>query len=182
MPPPHPNPDNDARLTRVETEIESLALNMDRLTGAVNQQSTQIQQLAIAVTSANNAANSPRETNWSVLLTACSLILAIGAAVLSPLFSRISETQKSVQEARTESRDHGKDLASKFAREAELLSASTTQSISSLRKEFEDVRINGAPATQIRLMALETLVQQLETSRLDQTRREQEELQQLKNK
>lgn len=87
------NTNADNRLTRVETELESLALSMDRLSGLVGtlarDTATQIQALTVAVTTAAG----PRKTDWSVVLTGVGLVLAIGAAAFSPMLMQINSNK-----------------------------------------------------------------------------------------
>lgn len=75
----------EPRVARLETGLESLTANVKDLASVVREQGNrvegQIQALTVAVTSAN----APKKTDWSVIIAAVGLVMAIGAAVMIPI-------------------------------------------------------------------------------------------------
>ena len=102
-------------MARIETELESvqrdvgiISADVRSLSVAIRQQgdlfTEQLRQLNISVV---NAA-APRKLDYSVILTAIALVMAIGAAVLSPIYLQIASLQKIAEAHRDEFVSHSK--------------------------------------------------------------------------
>lgn len=105
----------ESRVARNEANIESIAKTVDSLSKDVRQLTqllqkhseeieAQIKSLLVAVTSAAG----PRKTDWHLVLGGVGLVLAIGAAVFSPLLLRINDLQIVVEKHSVDLRDHAK--------------------------------------------------------------------------
>lgn len=94
--------DNNAevRLTRVETEVESLAFSLDKLVTTVDKQSLEIKQQSSETNrqlqhliGAVTAASGPKNTDWKMLISLGLFILAIGGVAFSPMFIQIADNK-----------------------------------------------------------------------------------------
>lgn len=105
----------ERRLTRAETEIEALGLNLGALTKDVKDLASVVRQhgenielqfrgLHVAITSAAG----PRQTNWGTLISAALLTMAVGGASLSPLYLRMSDVQNSLAKSELKFETHEK--------------------------------------------------------------------------
>lgn len=180
------------RVARVETELESVAKDIGNLTtdvrtlaNSIRQQGenfeTHLRQLHVAVTSAAG----PRKTDWSAIISAVGVIVAIGTAAMSPLYLRVGDLQNSVATLSTVVREHialpmhpvgearigfveeGMRLAVKVNEEVilaletrlnQLVDANDKRlagEFESIRKELHDVKYLGSPITRERLAVLE---------------------------
>jgi hypothetical protein len=87
----------EAKVSTLDTNLHDLAVDVKDLASIVRTQGenieTQIQQLMVAVT---NAA-SPHKIDWSSMIALIVLLMAIGAAALSPLYLRIGDLQHESQ-------------------------------------------------------------------------------------
>lgn len=90
----------EPRVAKVETQIESISTSLNALTGDVRSLAgivrehaenveSQIRSLTVAVTTASG----PRKMEWSVVMTAIFLVMAIGTAALSPMYLRLDDTR-----------------------------------------------------------------------------------------
>ena len=89
----------EPRVTRIEAEVSAIAKDITALSDVVRElaknTSIQIKELLVAV----NAAAAPRPTNWAIFISAVALIMAVGAAVLSPLSARVLILERRVEES-----------------------------------------------------------------------------------
>lgn len=178
----------EPRLARVEAILESVTTDISALTSAVRTQgenaSAQLTQLQVAVTQAAG----PRKTEWSTVVAAVALILAIGAAAFAPVVLRVDELARALASLSNDHKEHtaqpmhavgaarvdwlerdtarmtqiNRDallaLDEKLKAETRLAAASIAEKTAALRAEFDDVRINGSPVTRDRLVKLETQI------------------------
>ena len=75
----------EPRVARLEVGLETLTRNVSEMATSIrenaNATNAKIDQLAIAVTQAA----APKKTDWSMIISACLLMMAIGSAVFWPL-------------------------------------------------------------------------------------------------
>lgn len=94
---------NERKEVYLEPRVAKLEVGLDRLTDDVrnlatvvreqgNQMEQQIQQLIVAVTQAQG----PKKTDWSTIIAAVMLILAIGSAAFWPLNQTSQENKQSL--------------------------------------------------------------------------------------
>ena len=92
--------DDDTTNKTLEPRVEKLEVGLDRLTydvrslaAIVRDQGSnvekQLNQLTVAVTQAAG----PRKTDWTVIISAVFLVLAIGSAVFWPLNQQVSDNK-----------------------------------------------------------------------------------------
>ena len=95
---------NELRLAKAETNIESLARNVTTLSESVRElfglvrsqgerTEKQIQELLVGVTNASG----PRKTDWQLVISAIALILALGAAIFAPLNMRLNDNKAALE-------------------------------------------------------------------------------------
>jgi hypothetical protein len=95
--------DIEPRLATVETQIGSVTGQLRELANDVRELSNtlrdqgvrvegEIQKLLVGLT----VAAAPRRTDWQAMLTGIGLVLAVGAAALSPIYLRIGDIQDQV--------------------------------------------------------------------------------------
>ena len=98
----------EPRVAKLETGLEMLTRDVASLAQVVRDQGTnieeQIKQLAIGVTQAA----APKRTDWSLLLTLCMFILALGSAVFWPINQTVQENKIAIQHMETKFDDHNK--------------------------------------------------------------------------
>lgn len=93
----------EPRVTRVETEIGALTRDVGQLTQDVRALTVavskrdemfegELKKVLVAVTQAA----APRRTDWGTVLSALAVGLAIGAAVLSPIYHRLSSAEETL--------------------------------------------------------------------------------------
>jgi hypothetical protein len=87
----------EPRVARLETSMEALTRNVDSLSTNVSQLTKTIDEKFSALQVGLANAQAPRRTDWGVLLSAGTLILALGAAVLIPINNASNDNKSSVQ-------------------------------------------------------------------------------------
>lgn len=192
----------ESRVARTEANVESIAKTVDALTRDVRalsasiqdhseQVERQIKELLVSVTTAAG----PRKTDWHLVLGGVGLVLAIGAAVFSPLMLRIADA-RAMAEVLTQKIDAHANLAShpvgiarldalekiltergvtntaaidrldaKLQKEFELSGLATKEMIAALKNNFEDVQRNGSGVTRERLAIIEQQLKAMERER-----------------
>jgi hypothetical protein len=109
------NNDDNRNIPTLEPRVAKLEVGLDRLTedvrslaGIVREQGSQvegeIQKLVIAVTQASG----PRKTDWSVIISAVLLVMAIGSAAFWPLNQTTQENKASLINLEQKYDDHAK--------------------------------------------------------------------------
>ena len=100
----------EATVKTLDADLRSVARDVRDLAAVVRGQGEniqiQIQQLMVAVTTAA----APRRTDWAAVLgvgiAAMVLIMAIGAAALSPMYLRINDTQSALLDTEKRLKEH----------------------------------------------------------------------------
>ena len=138
----------EPRVAALETGIASLTGDIAELVKAVHEQGVSIGKLAVEV----RGVQGPRKTDWGVILTAAGLMMAIGAAALSPLYLRMNDVQATAAQNRADY--HAHTLLTLHPVGAEKIAA--------LERRLDLVTAEGSPITQNRLVLLEEKVRKLE--------------------
>jgi hypothetical protein len=98
----------EPRVAKLEVGLDRLTEDVRDLAGVVRSQGSQmegeIQKLVVAVTQAAG----PRKTDWSVIISAVLLIMAIGSAVFWPLNQTSSNNKSEIQQLSQEFKNHEK--------------------------------------------------------------------------
>lgn len=99
-------PTLEPRVAKLEVGLDRLTEDVRSLASIVREQGTQvegeIQKLVVAVTQASG----PRKTDWSVIISAVLLVMAIGSAVFWPLNQITQDNKIAIQEQRQLSDTH----------------------------------------------------------------------------
>ncbi len=109
------NVERQTTTSKLEPRVAKLELGLDRLTddvrdlaGVVRKQGAnmeqEIQKLVVAVTQASG----PRKTDWSTIIAAVMMVMAIGAAVLVPLNQISQDNKREIEKVQTIISDHMK--------------------------------------------------------------------------
>jgi len=98
----------EPRVAKLETSMEMLTNNVNTLTNNVRDQGVDIEKQLRELTASINLVASPKQTNWSTIIAAIALILALGAAVFAPLNMRINENKISIEKLSGFHFDHEK--------------------------------------------------------------------------
>lgn len=90
--------DLEPRVARVEAALESVTANINALTNDVRslgdvmrEQGAGVERQLQALSVGIAEANAPRRTDWGTLIAAGALVLALGSAVLMPIYSSMGE-------------------------------------------------------------------------------------------
>src|ERR1039457_3194094 len=82
----------EPRVAKLEVGIETLTREISELGKIVREESgSKALQIAAPSTAVERAA-APRSTNWGNLIAAAALVIAVGAAVISPLKEQIGQS------------------------------------------------------------------------------------------
>lgn len=180
-----PSRDLEPKVAKLESSVEAISRDVESLSGSVrdlaktvsehgDRTDQQIKNLLVAVTSASG----PRKTDWSVLVAAAGLILAIGAAAFTPVVLRIDDANAAyrgleskfsaheqlqmhpvgksrVDNLETAMKEYDAALDQKLQKEAKLMEEKMLERISSIQHEFEEVERFGSPITRERLAVIE---------------------------
>jgi hypothetical protein len=98
----------EPRVAKLETGLEILTRDVTTLANVVREQGSniehEIQRLAVGVTQAAG----PRKTDWSTIISAVMLILALGSAVFWPLNQTAQNNKGEIQSLQVKFEDHQK--------------------------------------------------------------------------
>lgn len=96
----------EPRVAKLETGLEILTRDVTTLASVVREQGSniehEIQKLAVGVTQAAG----PRKTDWSTIISALLLIMAIGSAVFWPLNQTSQNNKSDIQQLSQEFKNH----------------------------------------------------------------------------
>lgn len=103
------------RLARLEADVEAINHNLNSLSSTVNElaksvsnQSSlfgeQVKTLMVAV----ERAGGPRKTDWQVLISGLTLVLALGMSAGTPMMMQIRDSKTRLDEVVAEVREHHK--------------------------------------------------------------------------
>ena len=98
----------EPRVARLEVGLETLTKNVSDLTITIRDNNLEVsRQLASLQVSVTTAAG-PKRTDWSVILTAIGLILAIGAAVFVPINNSTKDNKDAIVRVQDTMTEHMK--------------------------------------------------------------------------
>lgn len=80
-----PDPRLEPRVAKLEVGLDRLTEDVRSLAGIVRDQGSNVEKQLQALTIAVTEAQAPKKTDWSVIISAGLLVLAIGSAVFWPL-------------------------------------------------------------------------------------------------
>ena len=94
-------PDNneqylEPRVARLETGLETLTRNVSEMAVSMRENSTNTNNKIDALVVAVTTAQAPKKTDWSVIIAALGLCLAIGAAVFVPLNNQANDNKLAI--------------------------------------------------------------------------------------
>jgi hypothetical protein len=96
----------EPRVAKLETGLDILTRDVTTLAQVVREQSKnierEIQSLAVAVSQASG----PRKTDWSTVISAIFLIMAIGSAVFWPLNQTVRNTHDGLEKVQAQISEH----------------------------------------------------------------------------
>lgn len=103
----------DARLSKVEASVDAIVRDLTTLGGNVRelasivrtqgeQTGEQLKSLLVGVATATG----PRKTDWQLVISAVALILALGAAIFTPLNMRIADLKEQAEKASDRAEAH----------------------------------------------------------------------------
>jgi hypothetical protein len=98
----------EPRVVKLEAGLDILTKNVTELTTAVRENANnlegKIERLTVAVTEAQ----APKKTDWSIVISAVFLILALGSAIFWPLNQSTQDNKSRLEEYHKEMVDHQK--------------------------------------------------------------------------
>ena len=98
----------EPRVAKLEAGLDILTKNVTELTTAVRDVSTNLESKIERLTVAVTEAQAPKKTDWSVIISAMLLVMAIGSAVFWPLNQTSQNTKFDVQTLTTKFEEHEK--------------------------------------------------------------------------
>lgn len=160
------------RIARIETELESVVRDLTLTSSAIRDLADTVQRqgqnfdeqllkLHVAVTQAAG----PRKTEWQTIISAVTLIVAIGASAMSPLYLRLADTRTRVDQHERIFSDSIQTLDNKLQNETKLVIARVEEKADFLQRQFDQVQRDGSPITRERLAVLESKIRDLKQQR-----------------
>ena len=98
----------EPRVAKLEAGLDILTKNVNDLTVAVRDVSTNLETKIEKLTVAVTEAAAPKKTDWSMIISACLLMMAIGSAVFWPLNQTSQNTKTDLQALELKFEEHQK--------------------------------------------------------------------------
>ena len=160
------SPTLEPRVAKLEVGLDRLTEDVRSLAGIVREQGSQveseIQKLVIAVTQASG----PRKTDWSVIISAVLLVMAIGSAAFWPLNQTTQENKQTISVLEEKYDSHsaianhpvGAALVSRLELELKLLRDKHEGDIKQAHEDAKEWNALTTKITELQLSALEKKV------------------------
>lgn len=136
------------QIVSTAAKAECTSRDLDVLSEEVRELREHCNRLAIQVSQAAG----PRATDWKLALGALSLVMAIGAAAMSPLYFQINETKLNLGKIETQLAAHEKLP----------LHQGAVYRLDGIEKQFDVIVKDGSPITRERLAVLEKDIKRIE--------------------
>lgn len=98
----------EPRVAKLEVGLDRLTEDVRSLAGIVRDQGSNIEKQLQGLTVAVTQAQAPRKTDWSVIIAAVGLVMAIGAAVMIPINQTAQDNKVQIQQYHTSMVEHMK--------------------------------------------------------------------------
>lgn len=96
----------EPRVAKLEGQLDRLTEDVRSLASIVRDQGTTVEKQLSELTVAVTQAAGPRKTDWSTIIAAIMLVMAIGSAAFWPMYQTSMENKESVEQIRQEIADH----------------------------------------------------------------------------
>jgi len=161
----------EPRITKLEVELASITRDISTLTHSISDLAAvvrlqadnfevQFRQLHIGITSAQ----APKRVDWTVVLTGAALMLAVGAASLSPIYNQQNTMAARIQEFADHFDDHRNlTLHPVGAEKVDALEKRLDRQFTSVEKRLTETETQGPIASREKIATLTARIERLET-------------------
>lgn len=96
----------EPRVAKLEGQLDRLTEDVRSLASIVRDQGSTVEKQLSELTVAVTQAAGPRKTDWSTIIAAVMLVMAIGSAAFWPMYQTSTENKQSLEQIRQEVSDH----------------------------------------------------------------------------